>query len=61
MKLYRREVKYKWFIGNDRGDDILTDETEWMTEEEAKEENIEVYDIGWECCREYERFILVEN
>lgn len=61
MKLYRREVKYKWFRGNDRGNDILEKETEWMTEEEAEEKNVATFDVGFNSCREYERFISVEE
>lgn len=61
MTLYRREVKYKWLWQNGRGSYVLSDETEWMSEEEAKEKNIKIYDNGFQCCREYERFIPIEN
>ena len=61
MTMYRREVKYKWLWWNGHGSYVLSDETEWMSEEEAKEKNIKTYDTGLQCCREYERFIPVEN
>ena len=61
MAMYKREVKYQWLWWNGRGRYVLSDETEWMSEEEAKEKNIKTYDTGLQCCREYERFIPVEN
>lgn len=61
MTMYRREVKYKWLWCNGHGSYVLSDETEWMSEEEAKEKDIKTYDNGLQCCEEYERFIPVEN
>ena len=42
MTMYKREVKYKWLWWNGRGSYVLSDETEWMSEEEAKEKNIKI-------------------
>ena len=33
MTMYKREVKYKWLWWNGRGSYVLSDETEWMSEE----------------------------
>ena len=35
MTMYRREVKYKWLWWNGRGSYVLSDETEWMSEENS--------------------------